>query len=175
MRHTKAVGYCTQESCGERYRGVFCINHNSDNFWCPACRQTGFLVTERVTVKNENPLFGEVRVEWKYDPEYREYCGLTVVRRHFPIEWGTDFNVYTLYSPLIRTEKRSTNCATAVLGHLDYTPIEEILSGETVRAREQIMDLDCTREEWQRQIKELSLRLHDNHYHRFAQSQEKDR
>jgi hypothetical protein len=132
------------------------------------------LVTEKVTIKNENPLFNEVRVEWKYDPEYDEYGGLTVVHRHLPIEWGTGFNVYTLYSPMIRTEKRSTMFATALLGYLDYASVEEIMSGEVVRAREMVMDLDCTREEWKAQIKSLDRRLQDSHYHRFAQAHEKD-
>ena len=114
-RMKRGVGYCQQTRCEDFSKGVFLLNHG-DTFYCPRCRVRGHVEQERGFHVGEGEVFKETRVEYNYDPIHNVYREIAIVRDDSL--WG-QCNVYTLQSPLIRTEKRALKVAEAILANLN--------------------------------------------------------
>ncbi len=111
----RGVGYCENTDCEDYAKGVFLLNHG-DTFYCPRCRQLGKVEKERGFYTGNSDVFKEVRVEYNFDPINGVYREIAIVRDESL--WGRN-NVYTLQSPLIKTEKRALKVAEAILANLN--------------------------------------------------------
>jgi hypothetical protein len=109
------VGYCLDPECEDFAKGVFLLNHGA-TFYCARCRRIGKLVREEGSslLPNES-LFVEARVEFDYDPIHEKYNQIAIVRDE---SMPSTLNIYTLKSPLIRTETRALKVAEAMLSNL---------------------------------------------------------
>ena len=79
-------------------------------------RQLGKVEKERGFYTGNADVFKEVRVEYNFDPINTVYREIAIVRDESL--WGRN-NVYTLQSPLIKTEKRALKVAEAILANLN--------------------------------------------------------
>jgi hypothetical protein len=71
--------------------------------------------------------------------------------------WGRN-NVYTLQSPLIKTEKRALKVAEAILANLNR--YRGLLNGDEIpRTTEIILSFDDPFEEFQRKVRQLGKEL----------------
>jgi hypothetical protein len=117
-RVKRGVGYCLDADCEEYTKGVFLLNHEGP-FFCPTCRQAGKIERERGFYTGTAEVFKEVRVEYNFDALSDTYREVAIVQD--VSLWGRN-NVYTLQSPLIRTEKRALKVAEAILANLNRCP-----------------------------------------------------
>jgi len=129
----RGVGYCENTDCEDYAKGVFLLNHG-DTFYCPRCRQLGKVEKERGFYTGNSDIFKEVRVEYNFDPINGVYREIAIVRDESL--WGRN-NVYTLQSPLIKTEKRALKVAEAILTEI-------------------ILSFDDPFDEFSRKLKQLS-------------------
>lgn len=151
---TRGVGYCENMECEDYAKGVFLLNHG-DTFYCPRCRQLGRVEKERAFYTGSSDVFKEVRVEYHFDPINNIYREIAIVRDESL--WGRN-NIYTLQSPLIKTEKRALKVAEAILSDLNrYHGAAD--SGELPRTSEIILSFDDSREDFQRKIEKLGREL----------------
>jgi len=128
----RGVGYCENTDCEDYAKGVFLLNHG-DTFYCPRCRQLGKVEKERGFYTGNTDIFKEVRVESL---------------------WGRN-NVYTLQSPLIKTEKRALKVAEAILANLNR--YRGLLNGDDIpRTTEIILSFDESFDEFSRKLEQLS-------------------
>ncbi len=111
----RGVGYCEFSACEDYAKGVFLLNHG-DTFSCPRCRQIGKIKTEHGFYSGATGIFKEVRVEYGYDSIRDTYRETAIVRDE---SLDARHNVYTLQSPLIKTEKRALKVAEAILANLN--------------------------------------------------------
>jgi hypothetical protein len=106
---------------------------------------------ERGSYTGLSDVFKEVRVEYNFDPINGVYREIAIVRDESL--WG-QHNVYTLRSPLIKTEKRGLKVAEAVLANLNC--YRGFLDGDDIpRTTEIILSLDDSFEEFSRKLKQL--------------------
>jgi len=117
----RAVGFCNDPECEDYMKGVFLLNHTPP-FACPACRKIGFMVPETGESEGKSRYWKEVRVEFNYDPLTRSYRDIAIIKDN-SLE-GTH-NVYRLYSPLVKTEKRALKIAEGLLAALQGHPYFE--------------------------------------------------
>jgi ribosomal protein S27AE len=134
----RGVGYCENNDCEDFSKGVFLLNHGN-TFYCPHCRQLGYVEPERGSTENEQQIFREVHVHYNFEPLEKAYREIGIVR-----DDGLDVNrtnVYHLYSPLIKTENRALKVAEAVLGNLNR--YRGLLDGDEVpKTTEIILSFD---------------------------------
>lgn len=168
-RIKRAVGYCTQTECEDYVKGVFLLNHG-DTFWCPRCKQVGFIEKEYGTSTGNFGIYKEVRVEYNYDAVQKRYRELAIVRDESL--WGK-CDVYHLQSPLIKTEKRALKVAEATLANLNMQdrPLE---AGEIPRTHELILSFDTPKEMFAEELGKLQVRLENNAWSR-ARTLKKER
>ena len=147
----RGVGYCENTDCEDYAKGVFLLNHG-DTFYCPRCRQLGKVEKERGFYTGNSDIFKEVRVEYNFDPINGVYREIAIVRDESL--WGRN-NVYTLQSPLIKTEKRALKVAEAILANLNR--YRGLLNGDDIpRTTEIILSFDDDFDEFQRKLQQLS-------------------
>ncbi len=150
-RMKRGVGYCENADCEDYAKGVFLLNH-CDTLCCPRCRQLGKVEQERGFCTGNSDIFQEVRVEYNFDPIHGMYHEIAIVRDESL--WGRN-NVYTLQSPLMKTEKRALNVAEAILANLNRYP--GLLSGDDIpQTTEIILSFDDDFEEFSGRLKQLS-------------------
>ncbi len=150
-RMKRGVGYCENTECEDYAKGVFLLNHG-DTFYCPRCRQLGKVEKERGFYTGNSDIFKEVRVESNFDPIHGIYREIAIVRDESL--WGRN-NVYTLQSPLIKTEKRALKVAEAILANLNR--YRGLLSGDDIpRTTEFILSFDDDFDEFSRKLQQLS-------------------
>lgn len=111
----RGVGYCENTDCEDFSKGVFLLNHGN-TFYCSRCRDHGFIEEERGSYTGSADYFKEVRVQFNYDPLNKRYRETAIVRDESL--WGR-CNIYTLQSPLIKTERRGLKVAEAILANLN--------------------------------------------------------
>ena len=141
----RGVGYCENTDCEDYAKGVFLLNHG-DTFYCPRCRQLGKVEKERGFYTGNTDIFKEVRVEYNFDPINSLYREIAIVRDESL--WGRN-NVYTLQSPLIKTEKRALKVAEAILANLNR--YRGLLNGDDIpRTTEIILSFDDEFDEFSR-------------------------
>lgn len=150
----RGVGYCMDEECEEYTKGVFLLNHGP-RYFCNRCRVEGIIEAEHGSEKLPgDPIFREVRVNYDFDPiELRYRC--TAIVRNDDIEVA-ERNVYTLSSPLIKTEKRGLKVAEATLSNLEYARLDGAM---IPKITEHIIQFDASSDEWKRQMEDLENRL----------------
>ena len=142
-RMKRGVGYCENTECEDYAKGVFLLNHG-DTFYCPRCRQLGKVEKERGFYTGNSDIFKEVRVEYNFDPVHGIYREIAIVRDESL--WGRN-NVYTLQSPLIKTEKRALKVAEAILANLNR--YRGLLNGDDIpRTTEIILSFDDDMDEF---------------------------
>ena len=147
----RGVGYCENTDCEDYAKGVFLLNHG-DTFYCPRCRQLGKVEKERGFYTGNSDIFKEVRVEYNFDPINGVYREIAIVRDESL--WGRN-NVYTLQSPLIKTEKRALKVAEAILANLNR--YRGLINGDDIpRTTEIILSFDDSFDEFSRKLKQLS-------------------
>ncbi len=150
-RMKRGVGYCEDASCEEYARGVFLLNHEGA-FYCPTCRKRGRVESERGFHSGDADVFKEVRVEYNFDPINSLYREIAIVRDESL--WGRN-NVYTLQSPLIKTEKRALKVAEAILANLNR--YRGLLNGDDIpRTTEIILSFDDDFSEFSQKLQQLS-------------------
>ncbi len=153
-RMRRGVGYCENTECEDYAKGVFLLNHG-DTFYCPRCRQLGKVEKERGFYTGNSDIFKEVRVEYNFDPINGVYREIAIVRDESL--WGRN-NVYTLQSPLIKTEKRALKVAEAILANLNR--YRGLLNGDEIpRTTEIILSFDEPYEEFRRKVEQLGREL----------------
>lgn len=136
------------DDCEDLGKGVFVMGGDAKPL-CRACHRPMEYIRESCTTSGDSPIFREVRVEFQYDPLQRRYRGVAIVRAE-SIWKGS---VYTLYSPLVKTDKRALALAESLLGAL-------VTSGTLSNdARQTVLDFGASRSEWVEQILNLSRRL----------------
>jgi hypothetical protein len=155
-RMRRAVGYCQNTDCEDYAKGVFLLNHGPV-FYCPRCRNIGEVVDEVGSYTGNSEIFKEVRVEYNYDPIHRVYREVAIIRDDGI--WG-QHNVYTLTSPLIKTERRALKVAEAMLSSLNtYHGFIGAANGELPRTNEHILDMDKPREEFRQELEKFHKEL----------------
>jgi hypothetical protein len=136
----RAVGYCRNPGCEEYNNGILLLNHD-DEFCCPRCQVLGLYKLEYGTTLNRTSLaFHQVRVEFNYDADCDQFRSIAIVTDESLPKMGG--NVYTLKSPLIRTEKRALQVAEGLLGNL-MLATEDVFNGSGLgKAKEYVLHFD---------------------------------
>ncbi|GAG17235.1 unnamed protein product, partial [marine sediment metagenome] len=113
----KTLGYCEDTACDGFLMGAFMWLHHGE-FTCCKCQGTqGFLVSERgIRSGPEHAIYGEVRIEFNYDPTQKKYCEIAILRDD---SLGNRIRTYTFQSPMIRTAQRAFKMATGLLATLN--------------------------------------------------------
>jgi hypothetical protein len=105
-------------------------------------------VSESSTTVERGEFWKEARVEYNYDMTERRYRDLAIVRDESI--WGPH-NSYTLYSPLIRTEKRALKVAENILANLQRYRGAEV-GRDNVARMETVLSLDQPLEKVKREL-----------------------
>jgi hypothetical protein len=146
----RAVGYCLNTNCASFAKGIFLLNQ-SKAFYCPQCRNLGFIVAEKSWIEDTNDgLFKSVRVEFDYDPLNKKYRSIAVVE--IPeLKFG---GTYFLQSPLVKTEKRALMIAETLINNINcYGAKGDILTKETV------LSMDTSIKEFRENCAKLEVTL----------------
>ncbi len=147
-RIKRGVGYCESTECEDYAKGVFLLNHGT-TFYCPRCRQLGKVEKERGFFTGDSDIFKEVRVEYNYDPVHGIYREIAIIRDDSLM--GEGHNVYTLHSPLIKTERRALKVAESCLANLNR--YRGLMSGDDIpRTTEYVLNIDESREDFSRHL-----------------------
>lgn len=165
LKMSRSVGYCKDTECEDYAKGTFLINHG-DTFWCPRCKKIGFIEAEAGTSTGDWGIYKEVRIEYNYDPTERRYRELAIVRDESL--WGRN-NVYTLKSPLIRTEKRALKVAESMLANLNMQE-HPLGLGEIPRTQELILSFDVSPEKFSEEIARLRGQLESSTWSKARES-----
>ena len=148
----RGVGYCENTMRGLA-KGVFLLNHG-DTFYCPRCRQLGKWRRNAASTRELGHLQRSAR-RVNFDPINSVYREIAIVRDESL--WGRN-NVYTLQSPLIKTEKRALKVAEAILANLNR--YRGLLNGDEIpRTTEIILSFDEPYEEFKRKVEQLGREL----------------
>jgi hypothetical protein len=133
----RAVGYCQSSDCEDFAKGVFLLNCGN-SFTCPRCRNGGNVKPERGFYVGNGEQWKEVRVEFNYNPITDSFREIGVVRDESIQGVQT---VYTLESPLIKTETRALKVAEAILANLNR--YHGMVNGDgMVETREKVLSWD---------------------------------
>lgn len=121
----RAVGYCENRDCADLLKGVFLLNHGS-KFFCPRCRQLGFVEAESRTYigvngDKHNAVYKEARVYFNFNAAEKRYPEKAVVS--IP---GLDKGaIFEIRSPLVKTEQRALKLAEYALCTANSGSIDE--------------------------------------------------
>lgn len=111
----RGVGFCINPECDQVYKDVFLFEAPGP-FRCSRCFRGGRKVMEYGETDNDFSIdFWQVRLEFNYDPILNKYRSLVIISDETMSKEG---NIYTLYSPVIKTDKRALLIAESVLGNL---------------------------------------------------------
>ena len=132
----RGVGFCHNTPCDDFAKGIFLLNHEGDLFRCPRCFTSGIIEEERGHWTGDSNIFREVRVEFDFDPLKKKYLQIAIVQDN---SLPAHFNIYTLHSPLIKTEQRALKVAEVLLGNLNRY---RCVPGEIPSALESVLSFD---------------------------------
>ncbi len=141
----RGVGYCTNDQCEDYARGCFLLNHGK--FYCGACGLPGVNIEELGSSEGKSDHWKEVRVEYDYCPLENRYKSIAIVTDN---ALEGIHNVYTLRSPLIKTEKRASKVAENLLATLQG--FKEIEVGCIPRAMPKEVHFDVSLDEVKREL-----------------------
>ncbi len=154
-RMKRGVGFCESTDCEDYAKGVFLLNHGT-TFYCPRCRSLGAVEKERGFFTGDSDIFKEVRVEYNYDAVHKTYREIAIIRDDSLM--GEGHNVYTLHSPLIKTERRALKVAEACLANLNR--YRGLLAGDDIpRTTEYVLNIDEPREDFFRHLAAFAKEL----------------
>ena len=143
----RGVGYCENSNCQDYSKGIFVLTPRN-SFQCPRCAQPGFLELESGSYTGNSDIFKEVRVEYNFDPIQKRYRETAIVRDD---SLEGEFNIYTLKSPLIKSENRGLKVAEAILANLNrYRSLWD--SDCLPKASESLLSFDDSREEFNHKL-----------------------
>jgi hypothetical protein len=157
----KMLGYCESTECEDYLKGSFMWMHKGPFVCCKCKGSQGFLVSERgIRSGPRNTIYGEVRIEYCYDPSLKKYCEIAILRDD---SLGSNVRTFTFQTPMVRTEKRAFKLATAYLATLN-DGIELALEDETEIPKpvEHVVNFDSSREEFSERMRRLGWALKDN-------------
>lgn len=161
----RAIGYCETLTCEDYAKGVFLLNHG-DTFYCPRCRDLGKTVPERGFSSGDSEVFKEVRLEFDFDAVKNIFKQTAIVRDE---SIQGSYSVYTLQSPLVKTDTRALKVAEAILSNLNRFG----LSGDSLpKTTETLLSFDNSVEEFALTCAQLKRDLESS---ALAQSQEEYR
>lgn len=177
----KMLGYCENIDCKDFLKGAFMWMHTGP-FQCSKCQgKQGHLVAERgIRSGPPNAIYGEVRIEFNYDPSQKRYRDIAILRDD---SLGDRIRTFTFQSPMVRTEKRAFKLATGYLATLnDGTELALEDDTEIPRPIEHVVDLDLPRKEFSERMRRLDWALKDNAFFQepldvfslFSEGEEKD-
>lgn len=137
----------------ERAMPLLCLGHTGKSTayeYAPKCGQKRELLLENEFYTLGTKLFRQVRVDWEYDVIERRYRNVAIVTdESLPQNAG----IYTLQTPLVKTEKRALIVAENILSNLQrqHAAIESArVSAETV------LRFDNSKEVFEEQLNRLS-------------------
>jgi ribosomal protein S27AE len=146
----RGVGYCTNIKCDEHAKACFLLNHG-DKYTCGVCNKVGLYIEEKGTFEGKSEHWKEVRVEFDYDPLQGIYRSVAIIIDNSLVG---SHNVYTLRSPLIRTDKRASKVAENLLATLQA--FKEIEEDCIPRAMPKDVHFDASLEEVKRELDIIS-------------------
>jgi hypothetical protein len=152
----KAVGYCTDTDCEDVFKGIFLLNHG-DYYYCARCRKLGMMEEENSKVSGFGYKFTECRVEFSFDPLERCYRSVAIVKEEG--KEAIQGRTYTLYSPLIKTEKRALKIAEGLLGRLQER--REVKDGDIITTTERILLWDEPMDVYKQKLEKLGEKWND--------------
>lgn len=152
----RGVGYCLESDCTDRGKGVF-LYKNLESFFCSLCRRPGSIVRERASYTSSYTQFKQARVEYRYNPHTDKYTAVAIVRDESLLEGDS----YTLYSPLIRTDKRALMVAELLLSNLS---IREALDNNPWITNQNVKTISFDRDisQVRQELQALALRLENS-------------
>lgn len=153
----RAVGICRNLECEEYNKDVFLLDH-APNFNCTRCHKLGRYLPETSGVLDSASMnFYQVRVEFNYDPDKDIFRSIAIVTDESLDKSGG--NVYTLKTPLIKTEKRALAVAEALLSNLMQPTADLFDGGGISRAKEHVLYFDNPRELFRIELDLLARKL----------------
>lgn len=142
--------------CTEFQKDVFLMAHNG-SFKCGRCHRIGRKVMEYGETDNDFSLdFWQVRLEFCYDVTFDTYRSVAVVTDE---DMSKEGNIYTLYTPLVKTEKRALLMAEAMLGTLMKADDSLFAKGYIPKDQVYNIDFDKPLAEIQGRLKEIGAML----------------
>lgn len=158
-RMKRGVGICINsgpwhgEACEEYGKSTFLLNHGP-KFHCGRCRMAGKVVNETSGLLNDNQVVKEVRVEFNYDFKRDKYAGVAIVKDAGLT--GSHLNVFTIFSPLIKTEQRALAVAERTLANLRQCRV--LPDGDAaMQAHETTLNIDVDMDQWKADLKKVSV------------------
>lgn len=100
--------------CTDFHNGVFLMAHSGE-FKCPRCHKIGRKVMEYGETDTLALDFWQVRVDFNYDVVSNDFRAVAIVSDESLSKSG---NIYRLYTPILKTEKRALQTAEQILGAL---------------------------------------------------------
>ncbi len=115
MSVRRGAGFCLWKACSA-YAQAFFLLEAPQTFECPVCLRPGFVECERASREGPDLLYGEVRVDFDFDPVRRVYrnCALTTDGRLLGRQ-----SSFTLQSPLIRSRERAIRVGRLMMRNLN--------------------------------------------------------
>ena len=147
----RAVGWCLNDKCEDHLKGVFLIN-SAGHYRCHICLTRGKVESETGWVEGEGFGWYEVRVEYNFTPPDEKYHGLAIIRD----DCRPEGKVYHFRSSIVKTDKRATTIATAMLGSLQF--VDNLEEGERPSGMQQLISWDDPPEKYEKDLKELEIR-----------------
>ena len=136
---SRGAGFCVNPECCDFHKDVFLMNHNG-GFKCPRCHRPGRKVLEYGETDNDFSMdFWQVRLEFCYDVTFNTYRSVAIVSDEGMSKEG---NIYTLYTPLVKTEKRALQMAEQILGTLMRADDSIFAKGYVPRDQVYMLDFD---------------------------------
>ncbi len=157
----RIFGYCEDVACQSYLIAIFMWLHEGP-FVCLDCRKRqGFLVSERgIRSGPTYAPYGEVRVEYNFDPTQERYRSTAVLRDN---ALGERIRTFTFQSPHVEDQQHAFKLAEGFLVALN-DGIELALEDgtEIPRPMEHVVSFDLSREKFKERMQRLGWALKDN-------------
>ncbi len=127
MSVRRGAGFCLWKPCSA-YAQAFFLLEAPQTFECPVCLRPGLVECERASREGQDALYGEVRVDFDFDPVRRVYrnCALTTD--------GRRQSSFTLQSPPIRSRERAIRVGRLMMRNLNRR-FEHSRAGPSARSQ----------------------------------------
>ena len=134
---SRGAGFCLNRECTDFHKDVFLMDH-AGAFKCPRCRILGRKVMDYGETDNDFSMdFWQVRIEYSYDVVANTFRDVAIVSDETMNKEG---NIFTLKTPLFKTEKRALLTAEALLGTLMRA--DESIFAKGYIPKDQIFNID---------------------------------
>jgi hypothetical protein len=115
MSVRRAAGFCLWRGCSA-YAQLFFLIESPEIFECPVCLRPGLVESERASREGHDALYGEVRIDFDFDPINQVYRkrALTIDGRSLGRQ-----SSFTLQSPLIGTHEHAVRVGRLLMRNLN--------------------------------------------------------